>query len=132
MGMFDTIFVNVYLLPLNKDELELFQKTYESDIINCQTKDLDCDLTEIYITDEGDLKINRWEYEEVPKEERPHPNAEGLLGLAGSLRRINQRLEMIYHNGTVVFYTDIGDLWYEFTATFTNGKLDYIEGGKEK
>ena len=60
------------------------------------------------------MKINRWNYEEVPKEERPHPDGEGLLGLMGSLRRVNERLETIEHHGYVNFYSNIGDDWYEF------------------
>jgi hypothetical protein len=72
-----------------------------------QTKDFDNILTEIYITNDGELKINRWEYDVVPKEERPHPDDDGILGLAGSLERTNVRLETIPHHGYVNFYTFI-------------------------
>jgi hypothetical protein len=88
-----------------------------------QTKDFDCDMTEIYITNEGELKINRWNYEAVPKKERPYPNDEDLPGLAGSLRRVNEQLEPISYHGYVNFYSGVGDEWFEFNAKFENGKL---------
>lgn len=126
MGMYDNLIINTDKLPVTDAEKKLIGKNP-----NWQTKDFDCDLTEIYITDEGELKINRWSYEEVPKEERRHPDGEGLLGLMGSLRRVNERLETIQHHGYVNFYSNIGDEWYEFFAKFTDGKLVSIEGGKE-
>ena len=126
MGMYDNLIINTDKLPVTDEEKKLIGENP-----GWQTKDFDCDLTEIYITDEGELKINRWNYEEVPKEERPHPNGEGLLGLIGSLRRVNERLEAIQHHGYVNFYSNIGDDWYEFFAKFTDGKLVSIEGGKE-
>ena len=126
MGMFDTLYVNVNLLPITNEEQELFEED-----CSFQTKDFDCELSEIYITDDGELKINRFEYEEVPKEERPHPDVDGLMSLAGSLRRINERLETIPYHGIVNFYTQVNNVWYEFFAKFDDGKLDIITGGKE-
>ena len=126
MGMYDNLIINTDKLPVTDEEKKLIGKNP-----NWQTKDFDCYLTEIYITDEGELKINRWNYEEVSNEERPYPNEEGLLGLIGSLRRVNERLETIQHHGYVNFYSYIGDEWYEFFAKFTDGKLVSIEGGKE-
>lgn len=126
MGMYDNLIINTDKLPVTDEEKKLIGENP-----GWQTKDFDCDLTEIYITDEGELKINRWNYEEVPEEERPHPNGEGLLGLMGSLRRVNERLETIQYHGYVNFYSNIGDDWYEFFAKFTDGKLISIEGGKE-
>jgi len=119
MGMFDTLKINMDKLPLTPEERKGLGKEPWF-----QTKDFDCTLTEVYITDEGELKINRWEYESVPMEERPHPNEEGLLGIVGSLRRGNERLETIPYHGYVNFYTDgKDDRWYEFNAKFTDGKL---------
>ena len=126
MGMFDTLYVNLNLLPITSEEQEFLGED-----CSFQTKNFDCELTEIYITDEGELKINRFEYEDVPKEERPHPNDEGLLGLAGSIRRINERFETISYHGIINFYTSVNDVWYEFYANFDNGKLDVITGGKQ-
>lgn len=124
--MFDNLIINTEKLPVSDEEKKAIGENP-----NWQTKDFDCILTEIYITDDGELKINRWNYEEVPKEERPHPDGEGILGLMGSLKRANERLETIPYHGYVNFYSDIKGNWYEFFAKFTNGKLECIEGGKE-
>ena len=128
MGMFDTLYVNLNLLPITSDEQEFLEK---GDGCDFQTKDFDCEMTEVYITDEGELKINRFGYEEVPKEERRHPNAEGILGLAGSLRRVNQRLETVLYHGIVNFYTYKDEVSFDFFAKFDEGKLDIITGGRE-
>ena len=127
MGMFDSLFINTDKLPVTDDE-----KKNIGDKTEWQTKDFDCDLTEIYITDEGELKINRWEYESVPKEERPYPDGEGLLGMFGCIKRINERLETIPYHGIITFYGHPHKEWYEFYAKFTDGKLVSIDGGKEK
>jgi len=124
--MYDTLKIKTEMLPITDEEKHLLGENPD-----WQTKDFDCDLTEIYITDKGELKINRWDYEEVPKEERPYPDGEGLLGLMGGLRRVNKRLETIQHHGYVNFYSSIGNDWYEFFAKFRDGKLVSIEGGKE-
>lgn len=126
MGMYDNLIINTDKLPVTDEEKKLIGKNP-----NWQTKDFDCNLTEVYITDEGELKINRWEYKEVPKEERPYPDEEGFFGLIGSLKPVNKRLETIEHHGYVRFYSKIGDDWYEFIAKFTDGKLISIEGGKQ-
>ena len=120
--MFDNLIINTDKLPVSDEEKKLIGKNP-----NWQTKDFDCDLTEIYITDEGELKINRWNYEEVPKEERPHPDGEGLWGLMGSLRRVNERLETTPYHGYVNFYSTVNNIWYEFNAKFTDGQLVNIE-----
>ncbi len=85
-------------------------------------------LTEIHITDEGEFKVNQWEYEEVPKEERPHPEAEGVRAMKGCLRRVDQTLETILYHGYLRFYTGMKDkydsyTWFEFSAKFTDGRL---------
>lgn len=126
MGMYDYLMINTGKLPVTDEEKKLIGENP-----GWQTKSFDCILTEIYITDDGQLLINRWNYEEVPKEERPYPDGEGLLRLAGALRRVNERLEVIEYHGYVNFYSNIGDDWYEFYAKFTDGKLVSIEGGKE-
>lgn len=124
--MFDNLIINTDKLPITDKEKKLVNKNP-----NWQTKDFDCQLTEIYITDEDELKINRFEYEEVPKHERPYPNEDGLRGLMGSVKRINERLEPIYYSGELNFYSHVGNDWYEFFAQFNNGKLISIRGGKQ-
>lgn len=126
MGMFDTLIINTDKLPVSDEEKARIGKNP-----GWQTKDFDCEMTVIYITDDGELKIKEFEYEVVPKEQRPHPNAKGIMGLQGSLREVNVRLVTEPHHGNVNFYNRIGDDWYEFNTKFTDGKLVSIEGGKE-
>ena len=127
MGMYDTLYINTNRLPVTRAEKKLLGNNPE-----WQTKDLECVLTEVYITDEGELKVNQFEYEHVPKKERPHPDAEGILSIAGSLRRVDEHLETIPYHGFIRFYTSMKDdqgssHWYEFSAKFTDGKLVGIE-----
>lgn len=124
MGMFDNLIINTDKLPVSDDEKKLIGKNP-----GWQTKSLICELTEIYITDDGELKINKFDQEVVPEEERPYPN-DKLLKLIGSLRRANERLETIPYHGFINFYSEIKGKWYEFDAKFTDGKLVSIEGGK--
>ena len=103
-----------------------------------QTKDFDCDMTEIVITAGGQLQILRSEWEPVPQAERPYPNDEGLLGMAGSIRRVNERWETIPFHGEFDFYDleTVGHeppdergykrpIWiaHDYVARFTEGKL---------
>jgi hypothetical protein len=125
MGMFDYLFIDTNMLPISDEE-----KIIIGDEPGWQTKDFENIMTEIYITNDGELKINQWEYEVVPKEERPHSDDDGLSGLVGSLRRSNENLETIPHHGYVNFYTSISKKWYEFNAKFTDGKLVEIKRTK--
>ena len=122
MGMFDYLFIDTNMLPISDEE-----KIIIGDEPGWQTKDFENIMTEIYITNDGELKINQWEYEVVPKEERPHPDGDGIAGLAGSLRRSNEKLETIPYHGYVNFYNSINREWYEFRAKFTDGKLIEIK-----
>jgi hypothetical protein len=122
MGMFDYLFIDKNMLPISDEE-----KIIIGDEPGWQTKDFDNVMTEIYITNDGELKINRWEYEVVPKEERPYPDDDGIKGMAGSLRRSNEKLEVIPHHGYVRFYSSINREWHEFNAKFTDGKLIEIK-----
>ena len=123
--MFDYLFIDTNMLPISDEE-----KIIIGDEPGWQTKNFENIMTEIYITNDGELKINQWEYEVVPKEERPHPDDDGLSGLVGSLRRSNENLETIPHHGYVNFYTSISKKWYEFNAKFTDGKLVEIKRTK--
>ena len=114
-------------MPISEEEKKLFTKDTE-----WQTKDLDNVLTEVYITDDDELKINQWTYESVPKEERPYPNDDGIKGMMGSLRRVNERLETIPYHGFINFYTNVNKHWYEFKAKFTDGKLVNIERTEDR
>ena len=123
--MFDTLYINTSKLPVTEKEARLLGNKHAF-----QTKDFDCTLTEVYITDDGELQINEWVYESVPVEERPYPNDPGILGIIGSLRRTNEAIRTIKHHGYVNFYTILNDndqTWLEFNAKFTDGKLSGIE-----
>ena len=122
MGMFDYLFIDKNMLPISDEE-----KIIIGDEPGWQTKDFDNVMTEIYITNDGELKINQWEYEDVPKEDRPFPDDDGIKGLFGSVRRSNENLETIPHHGYVNFYSSINREWYEFNAKFTDGKLVEIK-----
>ena len=120
MGMFDSVIIDTNKLPVSDEEKKIIGNGRD-----WQTKDFDCILTEIHITDE--LKMNTWDQEIVPIDERPDPD----YPFIGSVRRINERLELINHTGHVNFYCDVNSDWYEFYAEFKNGKLISIEGGKD-
>jgi len=116
MGMYDTIKINKDLLPISD-----YEKTLVTEDIDWQTKDFNSCLTEIYINDDGTLDEVEFEYEEVPIEERPYPNADGFMKMAGSMRRTNERKVRLYHHGMINFYSHIDDEWFEFRAKFTDG-----------
>lgn len=121
MGMFDDVIIDTNKLPVSDKEKQII-----GDNPGWQTKDFDCILTEIYITD--NLMINRWDHETVPINERPDPE----YPVIGSVRRINEHLEiLVNYTGCVNFYTNINKDWYEFYAEFKNGKLIDITGGKD-
>ena len=126
MSMFDSLFINTEKLPVTDDEKKIIGDNRE-----WQTQNFDNTLTEVYITDDGELKISRWEYETVPKEERPYPDDGGFLGMFGCLKRVNERLETIPYHGIIEFYGNPDNDWYVFFAKFTDGKLISIDGGKE-
>lgn len=90
-----------------------------------QTKDFDSSMTTVRITRDGRLEIEDFEYEVVPPEERPHPNSEGIRGLAGSLRRINCRWREIGGDLVVNFY----NMDTDYFAEFVGGRLMGIRDG---
>lgn len=118
MGMFDTVHINTKMLPVSEKEQQALASCW------LQTKDFDCTMTEVYITDEGELKINRagydWDDTQI--------NAFGTYGV---LIRQPEKIETIPHHGFVNFYTDGPSEWYEFFAKFTDGKLVEIIRSQE-
>ena len=59
--MFDYVRVNLDQLPIIYPEKESLKNA-------CwQTKDMSCIMTDIYITDEGNLEWDDFEYADVPK-----------------------------------------------------------------
>lgn len=132
MGMFDTIKC-LYPLP----------DGFDAEGLEWQTKDLECELDEYTITADGRLVHDEWKYESVPDNERPYPEAtEGLKSVMGSIRRVvtKPNVEVPYH-GDIVFYgsnvcasghgmcvtdDDQPPQWREYSARFTNGRLQEI------
>lgn len=103
-----------------------------------QTKDFDCEMVTHVITADGRLLLDRGDWEEVPKEERPYPDAEDFRALFGSIRRVPKTVDANFH-GVVEFY-GLEVVGYEpderygprgrpvykshdYLAKFTDGKL---------
>ena len=124
--MYDTIFINKEMLPVSDED-----KKRIPDNNVWQTKSFDNDMSEYYITDDGGINQNIFQYESVPKEERPYPNDNGILGLAGSIRKIDEKIVPIEYHGIVKFYSNVDKEWFEFEAKFTDGKLINIKRNKQ-
>jgi hypothetical protein len=125
MGMFDYVKVGVPL-PDGWVPGEL------------QSKDFDCTMTTVEITPEGRLRIEDFEYEEVPKAERRYPDAtSGWKAIAGSIRKTNRRWRDLNYHGVFEFYGDERiappknppyyeadeHKWHSYNAKFTDGQL---------
>ncbi len=101
-----------------------------------QTKDFDCEMVTHTITKDGRLMLDRGHNEDVPKAERPYPDAKpgSLDEIIGCIRRVPKYEDANFH-GHVRFYSYEGDpnaedgsyRWHEYNAKFTNGQLDGIE-----
>lgn len=143
MGMFDYVRCDV---PLPDG--------WEADEL--QTKDLECQMTTAWITAEGRLLVEDFEYEPVPEDELPykdHPSP--IMRFVGCLQKTNRRWrDLNYHGmlefygieqpetarGRVVRYVDgnvidheTGEVLgpaisHDYTAKFTDGKLVEITG----
>jgi hypothetical protein len=113
MGMFDYVRCEVPLPDGFAGEL--------------QTKDFACEMGTHTISKDGRLILAVLDHtEEVPLAERPHPNAEGLLKWAGSIRFIWRYEDADFH-GILNFYAYDGTETHEYNAKFTDGNLVGIE-----
>lgn len=102
MGMFDTLHIDISQLPITKEQANALPENPD-----WQTKDLDCTLTDIYITTDGELEIIRFD---------------------SGLEDLNKKTVKLNYHGYVHFYDILpGGEWVEFRAKFTDGKLDKIE-----
>lgn len=121
MGMFDYIKCDA---PLPETEVPPPNKEW------FQTKDTPDQYMTLYtITSDGLLIWRPYEIVSVPKAERPYPNQDGLLGLAGCQRRVESDEKVLPFHGDIEFYTsnhpDVG--WWEYRARFTEGRLSRID-----
>jgi hypothetical protein len=116
MGMFDYIRVK---MPLPSEPPP-------PECSDFQTKDTDAQYMEHYtIEEDGRLIHHTVAYEEVPKAERPYPNArpQSLNALCGILRRVpTGDVEVPFH-GDIGFYEFSRDRgWWSYIARFTEGR----------
>lgn len=106
--MFDTLYIDTDKLPITQEEKALIGKNP-----GWQTKSLDCLMRNIYITNDNLLKVT---------DDHHYSNDAGN----------NIHLIEVYsYTGDIEFYSDIKEYWYSFIASFKNGKLITIIGGKE-
>jgi len=100
-----------------------------------QTKDMDDLLMDNYkITSDGRLFHESYETYTVPKEERPHPDAnEGSIeAMAGSMGTKNHEWVDIEYHGTLEFHGVVDDDLHSFVAKFTDGELEEISYNGER
>lgn len=115
MGMFDYLKISIDKLPITEEEKKLLGKDP-----GFQTKEFDCIMAEVRITDDGQLEIDRFNY-------GWDENATNGFGTKGALTHENNRTEKIPFHGVFSFYThNRQDEWVEFVAKFTDGKLEEI------
>lgn len=109
---YDYIKINESLLPVNGlQKLDLSNLEF-------QTKDLDREFLSYFITEEGELYYQDYEYQLVEENHSffKYKMKKNLLG--------NVKSE---HTGDVVFYGKPYETFYKFKAKFTDGKLESIE-----
>ncbi len=98
-----------------------------------QTKDLICQLRRHKITSAGRLLEEQGCDEEVPKAERPFPNAKNSLEeLCGSWRWVSTGWKDLNYHGMLLFYEYVTETeqFYEYHAKFTDGMVVEISGGE--
>ena len=115
MGMYDYLKISASKLPLSEEE-----KLIINDDTEWQTKDFDCLLTTVEITNEGKIRYLDIEYDW-------DDNAKGglyqLLGQLGAMVEKEKTWKDIPYNGHVNFYNIINNVVYEFKAIFVDNKL---------
>ena len=128
MGMFNHIKIdNLGILPMSEEELASLDKDHLF-----QTKEFEC-LLDLYVLIGDKLLKEECEWYEVPREERPYPDDDGFLGLAGSMGKRNCEMIDTHFHGIFNFYTYTDTkTWLEFDAKFTDGKLVEINRLKEE
>lgn len=124
MGMFDNVLVSVNVLPLD----DVHKKIIHEKCGPFQTKSLSSTMDTYRISGNGTLwlEIIVAEYVEIE-------NKNELEELFGSIKTVQTGWEIHFFTGTMNFYSyyDAGDncndmKWYEFDASFINGKLQHI------
>lgn len=112
MSRYDYIKVYESLLPVNGlQRIDLSNLEF-------QTKDLDREFLSYYVTDEGELFYEDYEYELIEEDNS---------FFRFKLRKNPKGIVQSTHTGDVVFYGKPYETFYKFKAKFTNGKLESIE-----
>ena len=118
MGMYDYLKISASRLPLSEEE-----KLIINDDTEWQTKDFDCLLTTVEITDEGKIRYLDIEYDW-------DDNAKGglyqLTGQLGGMVVKEKTWKDIPYHGFVIFHKTINNVWYRFNAKFTDGQLTKV------
>ena len=123
MGMFDEVYIDTTMLPETEEIQEILSKA------NFQTKSLDNDLSEVFINSDGSLSRMMYHYEEQPESEIDKASEESYFSkpsFVGGIRRVDDGIEMLNYTGVIQFYAFAYDIWYEYEATFVDGKLQKI------
>ena len=114
--MFDNIHIDTSMLPESEDIQKILKRA------EFQTKSLDNVLQDVYINKDGTLTRMMYHYET----REPETNETGLMGIFNSLRIVEDGLETMDLTGTIEFYAYAYDVWYEYVATYVDGKLQNI------
>lgn len=99
-----------------------------------QTKDFACDMGTHVIRSDGRLILAVFDHsEDVPKAERPYPDALGLLAWAGSVRRFWKHEDANFHGifnfyGSDYVYADDGKPYRGRGARWGNGEIRGDDG----
>jgi hypothetical protein len=119
MGMFDEIICE-YPLP-GVDVNIVFSGRF-------QTKSFENQMELYIIKDDGRIMHHGVRYESVPEEERPYFGTPewkrgGLHKFCGAVRTVPTGDYYLDITETIRFYDSVNGEWFEFSATFIDGKL---------
>lgn len=128
MGMFDYIKCKKEL-PLN-DDLKNLQVKWDE--VQFQTKDLDNCLSEYIISENGELLEEIVEREYIYYTEEEKKQKRDKWNLYKDVIEKNRYTKKVEYHGKITFYeifdiSETEDIWVDFDAYFTYGKLDRIE-----
>ncbi len=112
MGMYDYIKIDTALLPVTQDELKGKDTEW-------QTKDFDCELLNVFITNDGEIEIERCEREFIPASREVVDSDVHSTQKLGSSKIISTTREKVEYHGMISFYSSD----FHFTAKFTDNKL---------
>lgn len=117
MGLYDTVEIHESIdVP---DEM--------GDVRTLQTKSLECLMDSYRVTEEGRLEREETETHLVPEEDRPHPDEDGLMKMAGMFNEESLGWKDTDYHGIVEVHESIGDEYRSFDLKFTDGELVDIE-----